>query len=504
MLPPVLTMSSVFSDLECPICIHIFSADGTNCPRVLRCGHTICSECTKDIFKLNNIQCPQCMQKYFVANLDLIPKNFILTDIIQKHNASSSNDTKPLNTLRITEVQNLLHNLKMGSFTEIFLANEVDGETLENCHHESEVISLGISLLPKARILYQKIELYRTEGVPRSVLKPRHQSIQGNMSSSQSSSEVKGGSADVSSRPAVVSVIGPLLNRAKAPLELGTDEGYLDYYYCGRRLGSRAIPGSDGRCGPQNGPQCRDCRGFTRLNPPPPCEVLESVLRCESHHLMHQIPPLHVPSGYYRGRERERGRGVSQLNIACDRCEGAYIHRAGEYFHCSECLYDLCADCVLHQLLQGQDREEREREREDREERGEREELHRGRVQGQEPGRILPPVPPDSPVGDSPIESSEEVISDCPSGHALIRIPANTLPVEFRGRLTSITCDECSRQRLNRCNEEYMHCAPCNYDICLQCVYRPLFTGRSVPHRDDDEEEEEEYNSSDNDWEDSV
>ena len=29
--------------------------------------------------------------------------------------------------------------------------------------------------------------------------------------------------------------------------------------YCGRNLGPRAIPGSDGRCGPNNGPQCQDC-----------------------------------------------------------------------------------------------------------------------------------------------------------------------------------------------------------------------------------------------------
>ena len=30
--------------------------------------------------------------------------------------------------------------------------------------------------------------------------------------------------------------------------------------YCGRQLGVDAIPGSDGRCGPTNGPQCADCK----------------------------------------------------------------------------------------------------------------------------------------------------------------------------------------------------------------------------------------------------
>ena len=40
---------------------------------------------------------------------------------------------------------------------------------------------------------------------------------------------------------------------------LGTTRGYTNLYYCGRRLGVRAIPGSDGQCGPNNGPQCTDC-----------------------------------------------------------------------------------------------------------------------------------------------------------------------------------------------------------------------------------------------------
>ena len=30
--------------------------------------------------------------------------------------------------------------------------------------------------------------------------------------------------------------------------------------YCGRYLGVDAIPDSDGRCGPNSGPQCADCK----------------------------------------------------------------------------------------------------------------------------------------------------------------------------------------------------------------------------------------------------
>lgn len=36
----------------------------------------------------------------------------------------------------------------------------------------------------------------------------------------------------------------------------------LDRWYCSRVLGEEAIPGSDGRCGPNSGPQCASCTRF--------------------------------------------------------------------------------------------------------------------------------------------------------------------------------------------------------------------------------------------------
>mmetsp|Transcript_64037 Transcript_64037/g.113903 ORF Transcript_64037/g.113903 Transcript_64037/m.113903 type:complete len:725 (-) Transcript_64037:44-2218(-) len=42
----------------------------------------------------------------------------------------------------------------------------------------------------------------------------------------------------------------------------GTGEGYRGKFYCGRLLGVKAIPGSDGRCGPVDGPQCQSCKRF--------------------------------------------------------------------------------------------------------------------------------------------------------------------------------------------------------------------------------------------------
>lgn len=45
------------------------------------------------------------------------------------------------------------------------------------------------------------------------------------------------------------------------PVSLGINSGCTKYY-CGRILGKDLILGSDGQCGPRNGPQCASCRRF--------------------------------------------------------------------------------------------------------------------------------------------------------------------------------------------------------------------------------------------------
>lgn len=55
------------------------------------------------------------------------------------------------------------------------------------------------------------------------------------------------------------------MNRAGIPMTLG--RGAFDRtYYCGRKLGVKKIPNSNGVCGPFNGPQCKDCAGFQKDN----------------------------------------------------------------------------------------------------------------------------------------------------------------------------------------------------------------------------------------------
>ena len=55
-----------------------------------------------------------------------------------------------------------------------------------------------------------------------------------------------------------------LCNDEGAPVKTSPQRGYCTVFYCGRRLGVSAIPGSDGRCGPTNGPQCMACQRFQR------------------------------------------------------------------------------------------------------------------------------------------------------------------------------------------------------------------------------------------------
>ena len=71
---------------------------------------------------------------------------------------------------------------------------------------------------------------------------------------------------------------GDLVNRAGVRCSIGTD---VKVFYCNRVLGRDAIPGSDGRCGPNDGPQCRDCQGYTPTNLPPPQSSAEAIPEVE-------------------------------------------------------------------------------------------------------------------------------------------------------------------------------------------------------------------------------
>mmetsp|Transcript_87487 Transcript_87487/g.245656 ORF Transcript_87487/g.245656 Transcript_87487/m.245656 type:complete len:403 (-) Transcript_87487:14-1222(-) len=62
--------------------------------------------------------------------------------------------------------------------------------------------------------------------------------------------------------PCCVTWRSEAVNDEGAPVRLSSQAAFSTRYYCGRRLGRDAIPGSDGRCGPNNGPQCSSCARY--------------------------------------------------------------------------------------------------------------------------------------------------------------------------------------------------------------------------------------------------
>jgi len=59
---------------------------------------------------------------------------------------------------------------------------------------------------------------------------------------------------------------GEFVNRAGIPVFLGSRREGRTRFYCNRSLGSDVIPDSDGTCGPNDGPQCPDCKAFVPVN----------------------------------------------------------------------------------------------------------------------------------------------------------------------------------------------------------------------------------------------
>jgi hypothetical protein len=70
----------------------------------------------------------------------------------------------------------------------------------------------------------------------------------------------KEGGAAGAGRQLTTSVVSlGLVNRAGRTVAPGTDAGHRHKFYCGVR---KPTPGTNGQCGPSNGPQCDDCTAF--------------------------------------------------------------------------------------------------------------------------------------------------------------------------------------------------------------------------------------------------
>jgi hypothetical protein len=128
--------------------------------------------CTDDLYsKIIKIIKKPIKGLAYTASMDnnsaeTMPKQMHLQ--LKKH--KEKENVKPLKELTIDEVSVLLESNKLGKYVAEMKDNEVDGETLMVTNDETELKELGISLAPKARMFFKKLEEYKCDGVPFSLL----------------------------------------------------------------------------------------------------------------------------------------------------------------------------------------------------------------------------------------------------------------------------------------------------------------------------------------------
>ncbi|EGT48141.1 hypothetical protein CAEBREN_06930 [Caenorhabditis brenneri] len=64
----------------CEICGDEYTDNAAKCPRVLNCGHTVCTSCIKEMLEGDYIRCPFDRQYLTIGknNVDKLPKNYVL------------------------------------------------------------------------------------------------------------------------------------------------------------------------------------------------------------------------------------------------------------------------------------------------------------------------------------------------------------------------------------------------------------------------------------------
>nr|XP_053652550.1 uncharacterized protein LOC128702348 [Cherax quadricarinatus] len=70
-------------DMDCEVCRLDFNAT-SNIPRILNCGHSLCTPCLKQILKNNSVSCPTCRSVHSkLHSAGDVPKNFSLIKLIE-------------------------------------------------------------------------------------------------------------------------------------------------------------------------------------------------------------------------------------------------------------------------------------------------------------------------------------------------------------------------------------------------------------------------------------
>ena len=90
-----------------------------------------------------------------------------------------------------------------------------------------------------------------------------------------------------------------------------------DTYYCSRWLGIAAIPGSDGQCGPDDGPQCADCKVAQQLYREFPSTIPVRYLADSSSQLAYMSPPTMQKLQLYCGDYIRLQKNAGEKGVVC-------------------------------------------------------------------------------------------------------------------------------------------------------------------------------------------
>ena len=76
------------SSLDCPICTNRFTVDGRFQPKILKCGHTFCTNCISKTAEINEIKCSFCFGITHIGILGAfaLPVNVTLVDVLWEIN----------------------------------------------------------------------------------------------------------------------------------------------------------------------------------------------------------------------------------------------------------------------------------------------------------------------------------------------------------------------------------------------------------------------------------
>jgi hypothetical protein len=74
--------NSLLAILKCPICLTQFDLNH-HTPKILTCGHNVCSNSLKMIYANKSVKCPQCRADNAYESIEKVATNFGLQEMIK-------------------------------------------------------------------------------------------------------------------------------------------------------------------------------------------------------------------------------------------------------------------------------------------------------------------------------------------------------------------------------------------------------------------------------------